>query len=290
MFLTLRSAKIGKMWKMVSLIRRKPLPLHPLFRRINMNSSKELKEIARFLQEYANRLMGSGVHTSRVIRNTRRIGHSLNVDAKISLFQKTLVISVCDIESQEVYNEVSIIPSFPISFELNSELSALSWEAYDNRLPLDALWDKYGQIISRPKMDPLCTLLLVGFANASFCALFGGDWTARGIVFSATLIGFYLKQVMQKKHINHYIVFVVSAFVASLVASSALTLETTAEIAIATSVLYLVPGVPLLNGVIDIVEGHALTGCSRLIHALLLVLCIAVGLSCTLMLIRNSLL
>lgn len=255
-----------------------------------MNSPHELKDITRFLMEYANRLMGSGVHTSRVVRNTRRIGESLDVNVKMSIFQKTMVMSVCDNESQEVYNEVAIIPAFPISFELNAELSALSWEAFDTRLSLDMLWEKYNQIISHPKMDPLCTLFLVGFANASFCALFGGDWTARGIVFSATLIGFYLKQVMQKKHINHYIIFVVSAFVASLVASSALTLETTAEVAIATSVLYLVPGVPLLNGVIDIVEGHVLTGCTRLIQALLLVLCIAVGLSGTLMLVRNSLL
>lgn len=255
-----------------------------------MNSPHELKDITRFLMEYANRLMGSGVHTSRVVRNTRRIGKSLDVNVKMSIFQKTMVMSVCDNESQEVYNEVAIIPAFPISFELNAELSALSWEAFDTRLSLDTLWEKYNQIISHPKMDPLCTLFLVGFANASFCALFGGDWTARGIVFSATLIGFYLKQVMQKKHINHYIIFVVSAFVASLVASSALTLETTAEVAIATSVLYLVPGVPLLNGVIDIVEGHVLTGCTRLIQALLLVLCIAVGLSGTLMLVRNSLL
>ena len=30
-----------------------------------MNSPNELKEITRFLLEYANRLMGSGVHTSR---------------------------------------------------------------------------------------------------------------------------------------------------------------------------------------------------------------------------------
>ncbi len=143
--------------------------------------------------------MGSGVHTSRVIRNTRRIGKSLDVDVKMNLFQKTMVVSVCDIDSTEVYNEVAIIPAFPISFELNAELSALSWEAYDNHLPLDTLWEKYEKIIARPKMDPLCTLFLVGFANASFCALFGGDWTARLIVFSATLIGFYVKQIMQKK-------------------------------------------------------------------------------------------
>ncbi len=255
-----------------------------------MNSPQDLKELTRFLLEYANRLMGSGVHTSRVVRNTRRIGQSFDVDVKMSVFQRTLVISVCDKESQEVYNEVSVIPAFPISFELNAELSALSWEAYDNHLALPVLWEKYNRIIARPKMDPLCTLFLAAFANASFCALFGGDWTSRIIVFSATLIGFYLRQVMQKKHINHYIVFIVSAFAASLVASSALTLDTTAEVAIATSVLYLVPGVPLLNGVIDIVEGHVLTGCSRLIHALLLVLCIAVGLAGTLMLVRNGLL
>ena len=120
-----------------------------------MNSPNELKEITRFLLEYANRLMGSGVHTSRVIRNTRRIGKSLDVDVKMSLFQKTMVVSVCDIDSTEVYNEVAIIPAFPISFELNAELSALSWEAYDNHLPLEILWDKYEKIISRPKMDPL---------------------------------------------------------------------------------------------------------------------------------------
>ena len=256
----------------------------------DMNSPNELKEITKFLLEYANRLMGSGVHTSRVVRNTRRIGQSLNVDVKMSVFPRTIVISVRDNTTEEVYNEVSVIPSFPISFELNAELSALSWDAFDNHLSLSTLWEKYNQIISRPKMDPFCTMFLVGFANASFCALFGGDWTSRSIVFSATLIGFYLKQVMQKKHLNHYIVFVVSAFIASLVASSALTLETTAEIAIATSVLYLVPGVPMLNGVIDIVEGHSLTGCARLIQALLLVLCIAVGLSGTLILVKNGLL
>ena len=66
--------------------------------------------------------------------------------------------------------------------------------------------------------------------------------------------------------------------------------DCTAETAIATSVLYLVPGVPLINGVIDIVEGHILIGCSRLINALLLILCIAVGLSINLLLIKGSLL
>jgi uncharacterized membrane protein YjjP (DUF1212 family) len=58
----------------------------------------------------------------------------------------------------------------------------------------------------------------------------------------------------------------------------------------ATSPLFLVPGVPLINGVIDIMEGHILIGISRLISALLLIVCIAIGLSATLMIVKDSLL
>ena len=47
---------------------------------------------------------------------------------------------------------------------------------------------------------------------------------------------------------------------------------------------------PLINGVIDIMEGHILIGCSRLINALLLIVCIAVGLSATLLMVKDSLL
>ena len=146
-----------------------------------------------------------------------------------------------------------------------------------------------GKIVSAPMIHPLFVLLLVGFANASFCKLFGGDLISMGIVFSATITGFYLKQQMQKKKINHYITFIVSAFVASLCASTALIFDTTSEIALATSVLYLVPGVPLINGVIDVVEGYVLTGFARLTEASLLIVSIAIGLSFTLLMVKNSL-
>ena len=225
-----------------------------------MHSKEELKDITRFLLEYAARLMGSGVHTSRVVRNTHRIGQSLDVDAAVSVIQKNLIVNVRDPQSLESYNEMAATPALPISFDLNAELSALSWDAYDQRLSLDELRERYARAIARPKLHPLCVLLLAALANASFCALFGGDWTSRGIVFAATLVGFRLRQLMQARHINHYIVFIVSA------------------------------GVPLLNGVIDIVEGYVTTGVCRLIQALLLVLCIAIGLSMTLMLVRDGLL
>jgi uncharacterized membrane protein YjjP (DUF1212 family) len=255
-----------------------------------MKSNDELKEIARFIAEYATCLLGSGVHTSRVISNSRRIGESFGVTIKMFTSQKTIVLTTCDDASANAYTEVVEIPALPINFEYNSELSALSWEAYDTHLSLEALREKYNRLVSRPKMSPRLVLLLVGMANASFCKLFGGSWAAVGVVLLATLAGFLTRQEMQRRKINHFVIFTVSAFVASMCASATLAFDSTAEIAIATSILFLIPGVPLINGVIDIVEGHAVSGCSRLIHAFLIIICITVGLSCPLMLFKTSLL
>jgi uncharacterized membrane protein YjjP (DUF1212 family) len=256
-----------------------------------MNENKELKEIAKFVAEYATCLLGSGVHTSRVIRNSKRIGESLGVAIRMTAFHKSLILTVYNSQNDNVYTEVLDIPALPISFEYNSELSSLSWKAYDKRLPLDVLREEYRQIKEKPKMSPHWILLLAGLANASFCKSFGGDWSAVAVVFVATLAGFFTRQQMQRKPINHFVVFTVSAFIASMCASTTLLFgDATAEIAIATSVLFLIPGVPLINGVIDIVEGHTLTGGSRLIQAFLLIICIAVGLSFPLSLFRNSLL
>ena len=208
-----------------------------------MKSEAELKAVTQFVAEYATRLMGSGVHTSRVVRNTKRLGEALGVRVMVSAFQKVVTFSVYDDESGRVYSEVADIPPLPISFELNSELSALSWDACDLRLPLAEIRRRYDEIVARPRLDPIFTLILVGLA-----------------------------------------------FAASMYASVAMIFDTTSEVAIATSVLYLIPGVPLINGVIDIVEGHVLNGIARLTSALMLIVCIAVGLSCTLMIVKNGLL
>ena len=55
-----------------------------------MKTQAELKAIARFVAEYDTRLMGSGVHTSRVVRNTKRLGEALGVRVIVSAFQKVV--------------------------------------------------------------------------------------------------------------------------------------------------------------------------------------------------------
>jgi len=254
-----------------------------------MTTENEINDFTRFIAAYATCLLGSGVHTSRVIRNSNRIANSMGLNVRMTTFQKTIVLTVANESETLIQTQVMEIPGMPISFEYNAELSSLSWEAYDKPMSLDRLWQRFEAIKAKPKMKAGLVVLLVGLANASFCRLFGGDIGAVLVVFLSTMLGFYVRLLLQKHHVNHFFVFTAAAFVASLGASSTLLFDATADIAIGTSILFLIPGVPLINGVIDILEGHTLTGGSRLIQAFLLISCIAIGLAFSLFLFQNSL-
>lgn len=255
-----------------------------------MQQSHQLTETLDFIAEYATYLLGSGVHTSRVVRNSQRIGASQGVEIQLMSFQKSSVVSIHDPRTGESVTRAVRIIQRPISFVRNSDLSALSWEALDEHLSLDEIRRRFEQLTAKPYIRPLNALIAVALANGAFCRLFGGDWPAMAVVFVSTLVGLAFKQRLQARGINHFLIFTLTAFVSSLCASAALHIDCTAQIALATSPLFLVPGVPLINGAVDIVEGYILNGCSRIFNALLLIVCIAIGLSATLMLFRNSLL
>ena len=252
-----------------------------------MDIHTELKELSKFLSDYSTSLMAVGVHTSRIVRNTSRIAESFGFFVDMTIFQKTIIMTLRDKDNTHSYSTVNKIKPMALNFEINSRLSSLSWEVYDDHLSLDEIKSKYLAIISNPRMSKWLVLFLVACANASFCRLFTGDWQAMAVVFVATLVGFFVRQKMMEKHINHLFVFIVSSFVASMIGSTALlyNIGTTPEIALGTSILYLVPGVPLINGIIDIIEGHVLAGVSRLINAVLLIICLSIGLSLTLLLL-----
>lgn len=254
-----------------------------------MATKEDLSQICQFIAEYSTFLMGAGVHTSRAVRNSKRIGDAFDVQVNMGVFHRNIIITVIDNKTQKLWNEIVDIPANPISFELNSELSALSWEVLDKKLSLEQLKARYQQIVSAPKINPLFVLIMVGLANASFCRLFGGDFISMGIVFWSTIIGLFMRQLMHRRGFNKYIIFVVAAFTASLCASTSLIFDTTSEIALATSILFLVPGVPLINGVIDVVEGYITTGFCRLTEASLIIISLALGLSFTLLIVKNSL-
>ncbi|WP_321331127.1 threonine/serine exporter family protein [uncultured Bacteroides sp.] len=250
-----------------------------------MDIHYELKELSKFLSDYSTSLMAVGVQTSRIVRNTSRIAESFGFYLDMTIFQKTIIMTLRDADNSHSYSAVNKIKPMPLNFAINSKLSTLSWEAYDNHLSLDELKAKYHEIVTTPRESKWLVLFLVACANAAFCRLFQGDFISMAIVFIATLGGFFVRQLLMQKQWNHLAVFIISSFVASIIGSSGYLFHwgTTPDMALGTSVLYLIPGVPLINSIMDVIDGHVLAGMSRFINACLLIICIAIGLSITIL-------
>lgn len=255
---------------------------------IFMESRVDIQELSNFLMDYTTSMMAVGVHTARAVRSVSRIAESYGYGVDLTIFQKNLTMTVKHPDDYSIRRTyVKKIPSLAINFQVISELSALSWEAYDHRLSLEELINRYRIVMSEPRMSRWIVLILVSLANTAFCRLFGGDAIAMMLVCGATFVGFLVRQEMMNRHLNHMVVFVISAFIASFIASAGTYFHwgETPEIALASSVLYLIPGVPLINSIIDILGGHVLIGMSRAVNAAILIVCIALGLSVTLLIL-----
>lgn len=168
----------------------------------------------------------------------------------------------------------------PISFDINTRLSRLSWSMADENLSLEDAKKRFNEIIKTPPENKYKVLVLASLANAAFCRLFTGDWAAVGIVFLSTLVGFYLKQVLTEHKFDIRLTFIICAFVSSVLASTAtlFSFGHTPDIAVGTSVLYLVPGIPFLNSFSDLLNGHYICAFGRFVHAVVLTCCLSLGL------------
>ena len=245
------------------------------------NKEPTIEQTAVLLIDIASALMSSGAHTMRIIQNVSRMAETFGYDLDLSVFQMSIMMTIINKKNpRKLLTQIRKIKPLHLNFSIISELSALSWDTYDKHLPFEVVTSNYDQIVSKKRMNSWLVLFLVAAANAAFCGLFKGDLIAISFVFIATLAGFTVRQEMMKKHVNHLVTFTTSAFVASLLAGMGYVLHVgnTPDIALASSVLFLIPGVPLINSILDILQGHNLTGIARLVNATSLIVCIAIGL------------
>ncbi len=167
-----------------------------------------------------------------------------------------------------------------ISFDIVSRLSRISWEIADNKWDVDRAEKALQSVKETKPANRWWILFAVSCANGAFCRLFSGDAVAAAVVFVATMCGYYLKQLLIEKKVDIRIVFAACAFVSSVLACAdkLFSLGTTPDIAIGTSVLYLVPGIPLLNAFSDMLDRHYICFFSRMTDALVLICCLSIGL------------
>ena len=240
----------------------------------------ELKHKSIFLRDYTTELYASGATTIRIEKNLGRIAEQWDTKADFSVLPTCIVLNLWDKKEEKSYTITGKIPADRINFNTVSDLSGLSWKIVEEGLDEAQATELFKSILEKKRLNPWLVLILVGLANASFCELFGGDLISMLIVFIATIDGFFLKQKLPAKGLDYRIVIILSSCLSAVVACLGFVFGwgETPEIALATSVLYFVPGIPFCNDVCDLLYGHYICCISRFLHAVMITVCLSLGL------------
>ncbi|MBU2951502.1 threonine/serine exporter family protein [Tamlana agarivorans] len=245
-----------------------------------MSDSEKFTKTADLLLEIGSLLMISGANTSRINRSIDRFSSALNFSVHSWIHQKTIIMTLTDNDTKMSATKVYNLPPHAINFKTISEISKASWKAIREGWTIDQIATEIERIKSLDRYSNLVVLIAVSFAVAGFCKIFNGDYLNMTVAFISAFMGLFVSQQIHKKHYNIYIRIFLASLTASLVASVGIiyNIGTNPQTALATSILFLIPGVPLINSFTDLLENNILNGLARFAVGAMIVLAIATGL------------
>ncbi len=252
---------------------------------MEQETTTQPKELGALLLEIGVSLLASGASCSRIRITVARFASAYSFAPHTTIGPKSVTITLNDEDGLAIFSGSRSIPAQGVDFKIISGISRLSWNVVEKKLSLHQISYELDRLRSVKYYPRLVTLLFVSIAGAAFCFTFGGNIPEMVITFGATFCGLFARQEMAKQKFNPYICTYAGALVASLFAGAFIKagVNLRLEHAFATSVLFLIPGVPLINSFTDLIDGNTMNGMVRGVNALLFALAIAFGLLTTLL-------
>ena len=243
-------------------------------------ATNPLQELLRF----GSLMLSAGETAFRARRSMAVIASGLGFESlSVQLGARNLVGSGCrNGETATLVRDVEI-PS--VNTERIGALEALA-RNMSNMRP-GAFAAKLAKIESvRPRYSIVHTAGAIAIACGAFAFLNGGVWSDVAACAIGGGIGQGLRSFLHQRRFNQYAVTALTALVASGVYCVASTIASRAgfgvgrnSIGLISSVLFLVPGFPLVTALLDQLQHETAAAVSRLAYAMMFLLTAAVGLS-----------
>lgn len=247
-------------------------------------------------------LVDSSADTSRIMRNMHRAAAFLgfpkeNINIYVDYYMVT--VSLCD--SEHSFVQMRRCRKHGIDMAAIQDVSKLTWRALRRDYSLDDYECALDWITNRKRTySDWAVAICAGFACGGFCIQFGCDWTAFFYASIAAILGNRLKMFLNAVGSNTYFDLAVAAFVSTILAwlSAYISLpgNPVSDFVAATPwlsflhsatpwhplmacALFIVPGVPLINFVSDMLDNHIETGLVRATNTVLMIVAMSFGIA-----------
>ncbi len=228
------------------------------------------REVTRLCVQTGLVLMQHGAESALIETLVRRLGLALGVDrVEPGVFANSLVLST--LAGGRSMTTVRRSEDRGINMHVVTEVQRAVLAVEDGTLDAAGFRARLEGVV--PLHYPRWLVsLAIGVSCAAFARLAGADGIGCAVVVVASSAAMFVRLLIARLHFSPVVSFFAAAFVATTLAglSELWKLGGTPRIALASCVLLLVPGFPLINGISDMVKGYANTGIARLAYALLL--------------------
>ena len=263
----------------------------------HVESKKLLRRKLDLLLRTGQILVESSADTSRIMRNMKRTAAYLGLKEEhlhIHITYNMLMVNLSD--GAHSFSKFQRCDKHGIEMRAISDISKLSWSAIREDYSLDRYEEELNKISKRKRSyTPWQVAIAAGFACGGFCIQFGCDWTAFFYASLAAALGFRLRTKLNEIGSNGYANIAIAAFVATIIAwllgtfaNSQLVADmpqwlahalqtTTPWHPLMACTLFIVPGVPIINFVSDVLDNNIEVGIVRGVNTILIVAAMAFG-------------
>ncbi|OOH87215.1 hypothetical protein BMT54_10235 [Pasteurellaceae bacterium 15-036681] len=235
------------------------------------------REITRLCIQVALLLLQHGAESTLVVQMAHRLGIALGADSVECALTPNAVILTTLLNGNCITTTRKNIDR-GINMQIVTEVQHIVITAEHHIYTIEHVRRKLDELTPL-KYNRWLVIFMVGLSCASFSHLSGGDYVIFLMTFIASSVAMLIRQELAHRHYNPFITFSCTAFVASMIAGIALKYDmgNHPQIALASSVLLLVPGFPLINSLADILKGHINMGLARWTIASVLTLSACMG-------------
>nr|WP_113865452.1 threonine/serine exporter ThrE family protein [Brenneria salicis]NMN90497.1 uncharacterized membrane protein YjjP (DUF1212 family) [Brenneria salicis ATCC 15712 = DSM 30166]RBP64824.1 uncharacterized membrane protein YjjP (DUF1212 family) [Brenneria salicis ATCC 15712 = DSM 30166]RLM31548.1 hypothetical protein BHG07_04620 [Brenneria salicis ATCC 15712 = DSM 30166] len=243
-----------------------------------VSETSQQREITRLCIQCALLLLQHGAESMVVEKLSSRLGMALGVDSvETSISANAIVLST--IIQGHCLTSTRKNVDRGINMHVVTEVQHAVIMAEHRLLDAAGVEKRFSHI--KPLRYPRWLMVsIVALSCGCFSRLNGGGWDAFVVTMIASGLAMYVRQVFTARHMNPMINFCITAFVATSASGLLMKLsvfQQTSTVAMAASILLLVPGFPLINAVADMFKGHVNTGLARWTVASLLTLATCIG-------------
>lgn len=240
----------------------------------------QVDEVAHLSLQVGRLLLSNGADTQQVEAAVTRFAAAFGCEAHLIGSYEALLLTI--VANEHFRTKIGYrVPVMNVGMAVVGEVNRLVDEAVTGQCGLAAAHARLLAIENRPpEYSRWLVVVALGLTAASLSRLFGGDWTAFAVTWLAGMAGTWLRQELGLRHLNPILIAFAAACVGGVIGGVAVLLDasTTPALCLVAPGMIIVPGVPLINGVQDMIRNHITLGISRLGFAGLVTIAIAFGL------------